>query len=326
MEGTLSASDATVVEAVPDGELRVRRDVRRGRGSAFHGRLFDVRRVGRGRHRRRRLRRGSRVADVHRRRPARRSGFRSTSTPTTRSSRTRRCRWPSAAATGTNDVTVTDPIGMGIIVNDDYAPVASPGSAYAVNEGDGLTLDASGTTDADSASLTYAWDVDGDGDFDENVSGVSPTLSPAQSAAPRPERRPPLGYRDGAGPRRHELQLGVDHARRQQRQPGVRRRPGRDAPPAGRRAVQPQRHPDHRPRRSGGLRRHRQLRRRLRRPGVDRRSGHPAVQPEPRLHDPGHTQRYRDRQRRRRRQPHRHVPGCRATQPGAGGQRRRRHD
>jgi protocadherin Fat 4 len=52
-------------------------------------------------------------------------------------------------------------------VNDD--PVASHGGTYAINEGEVLNLDASGTTDPDGNSLTYRWDLDNDGQYDDLV-------------------------------------------------------------------------------------------------------------------------------------------------------------
>jgi len=66
----------------------------------------------------------------------------------------------------------------GTIVNDDYVPVPHPGGPYVIDEGDPLTLDARLTTDQDSdpAALTYRWDVDGDGDYDEDVTGINPTV------------------------------------------------------------------------------------------------------------------------------------------------------
>ncbi|WP_339744496.1 cadherin domain-containing protein [uncultured Rubinisphaera sp.] len=91
--------------------------------------------------------------------------------------------------TGSNDVTIADASGLGTIVNEDYVPVSDAGGPYEISEGDDLTLDALASTDADSASLSYRWDVDGDGDYDENITGATPTLSNAQLAA--------LGLNDG---------------------------------------------------------------------------------------------------------------------------------
>ena len=59
------------------------------------------------------------------------------------------------------------------------APVANPGGPYTVTEGGSLTLNGAGSTDADSDTLTYSWDVNGDGTFGD-ATGVSPTLTKAQ--------------------------------------------------------------------------------------------------------------------------------------------------
>ena len=68
-------------------------------------------------------------------------------------------------------------------------PEADTGGPYAILEGDALSLDASGSSDPDGDPLTYRWDVDGDGDFDENVTGEAPNLSWGQLVA--------LGIDDG---------------------------------------------------------------------------------------------------------------------------------
>ncbi|WP_419195274.1 DUF4347 domain-containing protein, partial [Novipirellula herctigrandis] len=60
----------------------------------------------------------------------------------------------SAAATAT--VTVTDP---------NQAPTADAGGTYTINEGDSLSLVGSGSSDPDGDTLSYAWDLDNDGDF-----------------------------------------------------------------------------------------------------------------------------------------------------------------
>jgi large repetitive protein len=79
------------------------------------------------------------------------------------------------------------------------APIADAGGPYVIDEGSALTLDASGSSDPDTASLTYRWDVDGDGDFDGNVSGVAPTLTWADLVA--------LGIKDGPDSRTITVQV-----------------------------------------------------------------------------------------------------------------------
>jgi hypothetical protein len=53
-------------------------------------------------------------------------------------------------------------------------PVANAGGPYTINEGQNLTLNASGSSDPNLDPLTYSWDLDGDG-FDD-ATGVNPTI------------------------------------------------------------------------------------------------------------------------------------------------------
>lgn len=66
-----------------------------------------------------------------------------------------------------------DPELVGLeLVND--APVADAGGPYAVRVGKEVALDASASSDEEGAPLTYAWDLDGDGAFDD---ATGPTAS-----------------------------------------------------------------------------------------------------------------------------------------------------
>src|SRR4029079_10565438 len=64
----------------------------------------------------------------------------------------------------------------------DQAPTASAGGPYFVTEGLPLTLNAGGSSDPEGDTLTYSWDVNGDGTYGDDT-GVSPTLPWTQLAA-----------------------------------------------------------------------------------------------------------------------------------------------
>ena len=75
---------------------------------------------------------------------------------------------------------VTDDIGSSTasttLTLNNIAPIAHAGDAYVISEGSSLTLDATGSTDAGGDSLTYAWDLDNDGEYDDAI-GMSPTVT-----------------------------------------------------------------------------------------------------------------------------------------------------
>ncbi len=85
------------------------------------------------------------------------------------------------ASEGTFTVTVTindgtdDGIEILLIVVDDEAPVSNPGGPYTTDEGTSITLDASGSSDNGSI-VSYEWDFDNDGLFDDATGVTTPVL------------------------------------------------------------------------------------------------------------------------------------------------------
>ena len=73
-----------------------------------------------------------------------------------------------------------DPVVIGIQFN--HAPTADAGGPYSVAEGSSVAVSASGA-DPDEDTLSYAWDLDNDGDFDD-ATGQSASFSAATIDGP----------------------------------------------------------------------------------------------------------------------------------------------
>ena len=73
---------------------------------------------------------------------------------------------------GEGGVTTAD---ISLTINN-LAPAADAGGSYTIEEGNGLSLNASASTDPGNDSLTYSWDLDNDGQYDD-ATGSEPTVS-----------------------------------------------------------------------------------------------------------------------------------------------------
>lgn len=72
-------------------------------------------------------------------------------------------------------------VSVRLVQNTD--PIADAGGAYNINEGDGIVLDGSASSDPDAylgdTIVSYEWDIDNDGQYDD-ATGVSPSLTWSQ--------------------------------------------------------------------------------------------------------------------------------------------------
>jgi hypothetical protein len=76
----------------------------------------------------------------------------------------------------------SDPRGARLVINyapANLAPLADADGPYTATVAGGVTLDGSGSTD-DHGIVSYLWDLDGDLDWSDGITGVGPTLTYAE--------------------------------------------------------------------------------------------------------------------------------------------------
>ena len=87
---------------------------------------------------------------------------------------------PAAGSITSIGLQVTDNLGAidtdTAAVNINGLPTADAGGPYSGNEGDTITLNGSGSSDAGGVITAYAWDLDGDGQYDD-ATGISPNFT-----------------------------------------------------------------------------------------------------------------------------------------------------
>jgi hypothetical protein len=74
-----------------------------------------------------------------------------------------------------NDEPLSDEDFGTVNVEENLPPVADPNGPYSVNEGSIVGLDGTGSSDPNGDPLVHAWDLDGDGEFDDAL-GATPTF------------------------------------------------------------------------------------------------------------------------------------------------------
>ena len=81
-----------------------------------------------------------------------------------------------------------DDVQMSVVLG---SPVANSGGPYSVVFGGSLTLNGSASVPSDGQTITsFEWDLDGDGDYDEGVTGATPATIPNATLT----AAPPAGY------------------------------------------------------------------------------------------------------------------------------------
>ncbi len=89
-------------------------------------------------------------------------------------------RFRSKVSASDEDANVDNVKIVGIADGPNATPVANAAGPYVMNEGGSVTLTGAGSTDSDGTIATYAWDLDGDGQYDD-ATGMTTSFTTTSS-------------------------------------------------------------------------------------------------------------------------------------------------
>lgn len=91
-------------------------------------------------------------------------------------------RFRSTVSASDEDANVDNVLINGIVSGPNASPIANAGGGYVMNEGSSILLNAAASSDPDGSIVSYAWDLDLDGQYDD-ATGVSPSFSTTNSGS-----------------------------------------------------------------------------------------------------------------------------------------------
>ncbi len=91
-------------------------------------------------------------------------------------------RFRSTVSATDEDANVDNVRIEGIAAGPNVSPIANAGGTYVLNEGASISLSSAGSTDPDGTITNYAWDLDGDGQFDD-ASGATAGFTTTNSGS-----------------------------------------------------------------------------------------------------------------------------------------------
>ncbi|XZE36473.1 PKD domain-containing protein [Pirellulaceae bacterium SH501] len=91
-------------------------------------------------------------------------------------------RFRSTVSASDEDANVDNVLITGIVSGPNASPIANAGGGHVMNEGSSILLNAAASSDSDGSIVSYAWDLDLDGQYDD-ATGVSPSFSSTNSGS-----------------------------------------------------------------------------------------------------------------------------------------------